>query len=454
MKWMLDKSKSFKTHRHVVTGDLWRKKSHSRKTCLSTQVSADLLFNVARQAETWTGPISVAVFVPAEDYTVAFLMMHYLRTCFPSVRERVTFHMTYPTDLPPKLLDNKRLQLHHHGEPKGINRYIVRKIRTGRLHRKLKSLSYPQNLLRNEARTGCQSEFVFTPDADMIATPHLFENLEEFLGGRFAETCDKCAFVIPVYEISAEVERNPRNKDELLSFLKTGLARPFHVAVYSPNQANSHLDRWESEGAETELQVLYNITTWMEKWEPVYVARAPVPNFDERFVGYGFTRNTQVYEMHLDGYTWHMLNNAFLNHRGFQTNQTYSKARWKQIQINSDKYRQEHIWGPVQSLAGGRKDGGTMILVQAQSEGSLHVPRRARVKEMEDPFKLDLGRSLLTSCIFVSPLRHTYSSCVTAGVFLFKTPMKSDSLHDSNNQEPQINYHHRSSSQTHDGRQP
>ena len=29
-------------------------------------------------------------------------------------------------------------------------------------------------------------------------------------------------------------------------------------------------------------------------YEPIYVARSDSPPFDERFVGYGMTRNTQV----------------------------------------------------------------------------------------------------------------------------------------------------------------
>ena len=30
------------------------------------------------------------------------------------------------------------------------------------------------------------------------------------------------------------------------------------------------------------------------KYEPLYVARANTPQFDERFIGFGMTRNTQV----------------------------------------------------------------------------------------------------------------------------------------------------------------
>ena len=33
------------------------------------------------------------------------------------------------------------------------------------------------------------------------------------------------------------------------------------------------------------------------KYEPLYVARADTPVFDERFQGFGMTRNTQVIEI-------------------------------------------------------------------------------------------------------------------------------------------------------------
>ena len=42
------------------------------------------------------------------------------------------------------------------------------------------------------------------------------------------------------------------------------------------------------------LGVAYPIETWARDWEPVYVARADAPPFDEQFIGYGFTRNSQV----------------------------------------------------------------------------------------------------------------------------------------------------------------
>ena len=44
----------------------------------------------------WTGPISVALFVPDVEFTIALVFIEYLRNCFPNVRDRVSFHMIYP----------------------------------------------------------------------------------------------------------------------------------------------------------------------------------------------------------------------------------------------------------------------------------------------------------------------------------------------------------------------
>ena len=36
------------------------------------------------------------------------------------------------------------------------------------------------------------------------------------------------------------------------------------------------------------------VEKYIFKYEPLYVARAETPQFDERFIGFGMTRNTQV----------------------------------------------------------------------------------------------------------------------------------------------------------------
>lgn len=337
---LLDKTRSFKIHSYTVTGDNWSETSNAWHVCLSTQTSVDLMFWIKMQAEMWEGPLSLALFTPDVDYTIAVKMIKYLQTCFPEVQSRVTFHMVYPRDLPPKYIQIEDDNLEYDcSQPESVNKEILKKIRTPKLQEYMKKSPYPQNLLRNIAREGCHSEYSFTPDVDMISIPGISKQLDSFVTRNSTRNCSKCAFIIPTYEIHSRMTKNPRNKRELKSLLRKRRAQRFHVRVFSPNQANSKLQFWETKPMTEKLNVLYNITSWQNYWEPIYVAKATVPFYDERFVGYGFTRNSQVFEMHLSDYTWHMLNNAFLCHRGFQVNKKKDVTRREQIKTNSELYK-------------------------------------------------------------------------------------------------------------------
>ena len=87
-------------------------------------------------------------------------------------------------------------------------------------------MEYPQNLMRNIAKSGCQTNFTFVPDVDMIPNPGLDLSLENFLLKE--QNCNKCAFVVPVYEIATKADHLPANKTELLTYVKSNLARQFH----------------------------------------------------------------------------------------------------------------------------------------------------------------------------------------------------------------------------------
>jgi hypothetical protein len=54
--------------------------------------------------------------------------------------------------------------------------------------------------------------------------------------------------------------------------------------------------RWQATaGREGEaVHVNHNVTNFEFLYEPFYVAPDTVPAHDERFIGYGYTRNTQV----------------------------------------------------------------------------------------------------------------------------------------------------------------
>jgi Glycosyl-transferase for dystroglycan len=54
--------------------------------------------------------------------------------------------------------------------------------------------------------------------------------------------------------------------------------------------------RWQAEAEVVgqEVHVSHNVTNFEFLYEPFYVAPDTAPAHDERFIGYGYTRNTQV----------------------------------------------------------------------------------------------------------------------------------------------------------------
>jgi hypothetical protein len=74
------------------------------------------------------------------------------------------------------------------------------------------------------------------------------------------------------------------------------LARIFHEEIYAGNQGASNLSRhWEKIAETPTMRALYDVTqSYGFGYEPVFVGEAATPLFDERFLGFGFTRNTQV----------------------------------------------------------------------------------------------------------------------------------------------------------------
>jgi len=147
-----------------------------------------------------------------------------------------------------------------------------------------------------------------------------------------------CAYVVPTYEIKMDSPRLPHNKTELLKMVEKKKARQFHQALYSINQKSSDLKKWEKMEQAPKLSTAYEVEKYIFKYEPLYVARAETPQFDERFIGFGMTRNTQVYEMYVAGFKFHLLNNAFTSHWGFQSLKSRPSWRAKQQEENNARF--------------------------------------------------------------------------------------------------------------------
>ena len=55
-----------------------------------------------------------------------------------------------------------------------------------------------------------------------------------------------------------------------------------------------HFSRFTRPQDDSVLHISHNVTEFEFFYEPFYVSLDTAPRYDERFVGYGFTRNTQV----------------------------------------------------------------------------------------------------------------------------------------------------------------
>lgn len=54
------------------------------------------------------------------------------------------------------------------------------------------------------------------------------------------------------------------------------------------------ISRYERPQNDSQLHESHDVSNYEFFYEPFYVALDKAPAYDERFIGYGFTRNTQV----------------------------------------------------------------------------------------------------------------------------------------------------------------
>ncbi|XP_068085926.1 beta-1,4-glucuronyltransferase 1-like [Anabrus simplex] len=335
-----DASQQYKKHLFAVTARDWTSLS-TRTVCLATQASLDHLHWLVNITNSWDGPVSAAIFTPDVEFQFTKTYVHYLRTCFPAVLKQVSFHFVYPVKRPPRLSPADDANRTIVNCAKQYKQYL-KELLSQRPEKMMKSwrekLEYPQNILRNTARNTCPSEFIMCPDVDMFVTWSKLETqLKVFLEEPEQQACVKCAYVVPVYEVNVSVPSPPPNKTALLELVRNGSARPFHMAVFRPNQGLSKLGVWERQPELAVMKVSHTVKKYDFWYEPMFIAPREVPPFDERFVGFGNTRNSQVYEMYLAGWTFKVLNNAFLVHWGFQ----FLKQRppWRSTQAKKNGLR-------------------------------------------------------------------------------------------------------------------
>lgn len=339
-----DKQHLFKMYDFISVGQNFTALSDQFSVCIATQTSLEKLHSLVQVAHQWTGPISAAVYAAGDDeYFLLHWYIKFLQNCFNSIKERVSFHLAVPKNkIPTGRYPNKLKILHDQKfdcrKPEAVLKDILRLRSAETVKWRVKN-TYPQNHMRNLARKNCQTYNVFLTDIDIIPSSKLAESLDLFLKSTRRKCIGKCAYVIPTYELDDRAAF-PKDKKDLIRLSKKGLARAFHHKVFIYNQYATNFSRWESfiDLPNNEVVVSHNVTNFEFLYEPFYVAPDTVPEHDERFMGYGYTRNTQVYEMFVAGYQFEVLSPIFTIHWGLQGRKGRPSWRERQNSLNRRQF--------------------------------------------------------------------------------------------------------------------
>ena len=90
----LDAFKLFETQMFTVTGSHWSRLSETRQVCLGAQSSVDRLHWLVDLVQVWSGPISIALFVPDMDAHISLVYIAYLQSCYKSIQRQVRTRTT------------------------------------------------------------------------------------------------------------------------------------------------------------------------------------------------------------------------------------------------------------------------------------------------------------------------------------------------------------------------
>ncbi|XP_050443420.1 beta-1,4-glucuronyltransferase 1-like [Adelges cooleyi] len=284
--------------------------------CLATQSSFDRLFNIVELAGNWNGPISMAVYAAGDELFYLQDYVKFLRRCYKTILHTVTFHLALPANKLPEysLSGHSTDTFSCHQNPKEVLLALIENLPEN-LKRWRTRMPYPQNHLRNLARFNCQTHYSFVTDIDIIPSFNSARVLNEFLYAR--PKCLKCVYILPTYEVHQSA-KSPNDFTQLMKLKNIGLARYFHKEVFELNQLPTNFDRFEKMSLiNHNVRVSHTVSKYQLYYEPFYVSLNNVPSYEERFIGYGYTRNSQVYEMFAAKYQFDVLTNIFTYQHSF-----------------------------------------------------------------------------------------------------------------------------------------
>ncbi|KAM6435303.1 beta-1,4-glucuronyltransferase 1 [Liasis olivaceus] len=307
---------------------------------LVTHTSLGNLHHAQQLVERWRGPVSVALFAPGlDDVRLATAMVYALAVLCAPVRQLLRLHLVCHADQMAAFPEQER----EDGEFSRLQACgdvfaKLAQLGAGRRNYAMDAAnaSYPNNLLRNVAREAAGRHWVLVVDMDMVPSEGL---REDFLAlPKATDEGTPWVFVVPAFEIR-HTRRIPATKAELVQLYQVGEIRPFYEELCPRCQAPTNFSHWLNLPMGSSLRVAYEVE-WRDPWEPFYVSANSVPPYDERFKQYGFNRISQACELHIAGYRFAVLSNAFLVHKGFKVAGEFHAQKDAENQRNKILFRQ------------------------------------------------------------------------------------------------------------------
>ncbi|TNN29610.1 Glycosyltransferase-like protein LARGE2 [Liparis tanakae] len=178
---------------------------------------------------------------------------------------------------------------------------------------------YPVNRLRNVALSNANTAYVFLTDADFLPMYGLYDYLRRAVVQQdLAHT--KRALVVPAFETLRYRLSFPKSKEELLSMLDMGTLYTFRYHVWPRGHAPTDYARWRLAAAPYPV-------AWEADFEPYVVVRRDCPEFDPRFLGFGWNKVAHVLELDAQEFGLVVLPEAFMVHMPHAPSFDISKFR-------------------------------------------------------------------------------------------------------------------------------
>ncbi|KAG2469133.1 LARG1 glucuronyltransferase, partial [Polypterus senegalus] len=165
---------------------------------------------------------------------------------------------------------------------------------------------YPVNLLRNVAMKHVNTPYMFLSDIDFLPMYGLYEYLRKSVV-QLDMANTKKALIVPAFETLRYRLSFPKSKAELLSQLDMGTLFTFRYHVWTKGHAPTNFAKWRT--ATTPYKV-----EWEADFEPYVVVRRDCPEYDRRFVGFGWNKVAHIMELDAQEYEFVVLPNAYMIH--------------------------------------------------------------------------------------------------------------------------------------------